>query len=213
MRDIIPDSQLYVKAIFVIRIFIWNNTGVMKRRVFMVHGWEGYPEEGWRPWLREELESRGFEVHIPAMPDTHHPKQAAWVSHLQKITGKLDEHTYLIGHSLGCIGILRFLESLPKNTKVGGVILVAGFDDDLGVSALSDFFIAEINWEKIRSHTENFISIESDNDPYNLAKYNSVFKEKLHAKTILMHNMKHFSGDDGITKLPIVLDELLQLIQ
>ena len=25
------------------------------RRVFIIHGWGGYPEEGWFPWLKKEL--------------------------------------------------------------------------------------------------------------------------------------------------------------
>lgn len=178
------------------------------KRVFVIHGWAGSPEEGWRPWLRKNLENRGFQVAIPAMPDTSYPKQAAWVSHIQEVVGDVDEQAFFIGHSLGCIAILRFLESLPKNKKVGGVILVAGFDDDLGVAELSDFFTTPIDWGKIMTHADSFVSIESDNDPYDLAKYNAVFKEKLRAKTILEHNMKHFSGDDGIVELPIVLSEL-----
>jgi len=34
----------------------------MSKRVFLIHGWEGSPEEGWRPWLKKELEKRGFKV-------------------------------------------------------------------------------------------------------------------------------------------------------
>ena len=34
----------------------------MNKRVFIAHGWDGYPEEGWFPWLKKELETKGFEV-------------------------------------------------------------------------------------------------------------------------------------------------------
>ena len=34
----------------------------MKKRVFIVHGWDGYPEEVWFPWLKKELEAKGFEA-------------------------------------------------------------------------------------------------------------------------------------------------------
>lgn len=30
------------------------------KRVIMIHGWEGYPEEGWRPWLKQKVR-RVFE--------------------------------------------------------------------------------------------------------------------------------------------------------
>ena len=32
------------------------------KRVYIIHGWEGYPEEGWFPWLKKELEDRGFDA-------------------------------------------------------------------------------------------------------------------------------------------------------
>lgn len=47
---------------------------MVKKRVFIVHGWDGYPEEGWFPWLERELEARGFEVHVPALPDASTPR-------------------------------------------------------------------------------------------------------------------------------------------
>lgn len=45
----------------------------MRRRVFIIHQWEGYPEYAWYPWLKKEMENRGFEVFIPSMPETNTP--------------------------------------------------------------------------------------------------------------------------------------------
>ena len=103
----------------------------MAKRVFVIHGWEGYPEEGWRPWLRKELEGKGFEVIIPAMPDTATPTFAKWVPYLAQTVGAADENTYFVCHSLGCITTLRYLETLKENQKIGGVVFVAGFGRDL----------------------------------------------------------------------------------
>lgn len=183
----------------------------MKKRVFNIHGWEGYPEEGWRPWLRKELEKRGFEVFVPAMPETNTPTFEKWLSHLVKTVGKPRKTDIFVGHSLGCITVLRFLEGLKGSEKVGGAILVAGFTDNLGCQEIDSFFTAPINFEKIKSRCEKFIVIHSDNDPYVPLKHGDIFKEKLGAKLIKMHKMKHFSGDDGITELPVVLEELLNL--
>jgi esterase/lipase len=35
------------------------------KKVFIIHGWDGYPEEGWFPWLKKELEKKGFSVFVP----------------------------------------------------------------------------------------------------------------------------------------------------
>lgn len=66
----------------------------MSPRAFLIHGWAGSPEEAWRPWLRDELESRGFEVKMPAMPDSEHPKMEAWVKTLSQTVGDVDENCF-----------------------------------------------------------------------------------------------------------------------
>jgi predicted alpha/beta hydrolase family esterase len=85
----------------------------MTERVFIIHGWEGYPEEGWFPWLKKEL--------------------------------------------------------------------------------------------------ENNVAIFSDNDPYVPLRDSEIFKEKLGAKIIVERGKGHFSGEDNITKLPVVLDEIVKM--
>lgn len=32
---------------------------MMTRRAFIIHGWEGYPGEGWFPWLKKEIVEHG----------------------------------------------------------------------------------------------------------------------------------------------------------
>lgn len=188
-----------------------------KKRAFLIHGWEGYPEEGWRPWLKKNLEERGFEVVVPAMPDTATPTMSKWVTYLTQVVGSPDDNCYFVGHSLGCITILRYLETLKENEKVGGVVLVAGFGQDLEYEGykgeLSSFFKTTVGWDEIKKHCRKFIAIHSDNDPYVPLEHADIFKKKLSAEVIIMQNMKHFSGDDGITELPIVLDSVLKLSQ
>ena len=99
----------------------------MAKRVFIIHGWDGYPEEGWFPWLKKELEQKGFQVYIPAMPEPAEPKIEAWVSYLSEIVGDVDGDTFFVGHSIGCQAILRYLESLSADKKIGGTVLVAGW--------------------------------------------------------------------------------------
>lgn len=182
----------------------------MTKRAFLIHGWEGTPEHGWLPWLKRELESKGFRVVSPAMPHTKHPNVNEWVNHLTKLIGVPDQETYLVGHSLGCITILRYLEKLKSNQKIGGAVLVAGFTSDLGYEDLESFFIKSINWNKIKSHCRKFVALHSDNDPYVSLHYGDFFRDKLGAEVMIKHNMGHFSGDNGITVLPPVLNAILK---
>ncbi|MBW3018843.1 alpha/beta hydrolase, partial [Candidatus Woesearchaeota archaeon] len=63
------------------------------KRVFVIHGWDEHPEDGWLPWLKTRLEQKGFEVHIPQMPNTETPKIEEWVPFLAELVGASDENT------------------------------------------------------------------------------------------------------------------------
>ena len=95
------------------------------KKACIVHGWGGFTHEGWYPWLHVELEKLGYMVESPSMPDTDYPRIEAWVGHLAKIIGEVDTEYVLIGHSIGCQTILRYLETLPPDKTVAQVILVA----------------------------------------------------------------------------------------
>ncbi|MFH1099029.1 MAG: alpha/beta fold hydrolase, partial [Candidatus Uhrbacteria bacterium] len=143
-------------------------------RVILVHGWDGHPEEGWFPWFKRELEARGFSVTIPTMR-CQPPQMDVWVPQLAEVVGTPDQETYLIGHSAGCITILRYLEQIPEEQKVGGVVLVAGFTDDLGFEELKNYFATAIDWPRIRARANGFIAIHSDNDKYVPLRHSDVF--------------------------------------
>ncbi len=186
----------------------------MKRAV-IVHGWEGTPEAGWLPWLKRKLKQDGWAVAVPAMPDTMQPVMGTWVQELSEIVGRPDLDTYLVGHSLGCVTILRYLETLRGAEAIGGAMLVAGFASDLtapGYSGeLSGFFTTPLQWGEIKRRCHKFVAIQSDNDKWVAVENLTTFKQELGAEGILLHNMGHFSGDDGFTELPIAYERLTAL--
>jgi len=189
------------------------------KRVFIIHGWSGYPEECWFPWLKKELENKGFQVHVPSMPNTEEPIINRWVHFLKKQVGTPDEETFFVGHSIGCQTILRYLGSLEPHTKVGGVILVAGFIHLKPIikENKEDYEIAKpwletpIYWDKILTHTNRFVSIFSDNDRWVPVEDSKIFEKKLKSKTIIEHNKGHMGASDNVPELPVVLDELLKM--
>jgi predicted alpha/beta hydrolase family esterase len=189
----------------------------IKKRVFIIHGWDGYPEEGCFPWLKKELESRGYNVQNPAMPNPIKPVIEEWVPFLAQKISKPDENTFLFGHSIGCQTILRYLQSLSENSKIGGVVLLApwlgltdeAFEDEEDRIIAKPWLETPINWEKVKKHTNNFVSIFSDNDPLVPFNDSEIFKNNLGSKIIVEHDKGHFSGSDGITELPSALNSIL----
>ena len=188
------------------------------KRVFIIHGWSGYPEEGWFPWLKEELEKRDFEVIIPAMPEPDEPKIENWVPFLSKLVGIPDSNTFFVGHSIGCQTIIRYFETLPEETKIGGAVFVAGWYNIRNLETEGEKRIAGPwvntlrNDEKIRKIINGkAVAIFSDNDPWVIPENQSSWKEKVGAEIIIEHNRGHFSGDDGIKELPSALDAVLKI--
>ncbi|MEI8060803.1 MAG: alpha/beta fold hydrolase [Candidatus Berkelbacteria bacterium] len=189
------------------------------KKVIIVHGWGGNPSGDWFPWLKEKLEANSVEVIVPAMPDTLRPTIDAWVSALADAAGNIDEDTILVGHSIGCQTILRFVEKLPENTKIGGIILVAAWlhlsdetwDEEYTKEIAKPWLETPINFEKIKNHTKNVVCIQSEDDPYVPVADAAIFEEKLVAKIILLKNSGHIAAEDGITDLPEVLKQIYNL--
>ena len=192
----------------------------MQKRVFIIHGWDGYPEEGCFPWLKRELENRGFAVYNPAMPEPLNPKIDTWIPFLKEKIGVPDENTFLFGHSIGAQAILRYLESLEEGIKIGGAVFMAGFIHltDEAYEADGDEEIAKpwletpLDWDKIKSHSDDFVGIFSDNDPHVPISDAKIFESKLGAKIIIEHGKGHFSGSDGIKELPSALEAVLEMV-
>ncbi len=181
----------------------------MTKRIFIIHGWGARPSNHWFPWLKKELEKKGYEVTVPQMPNTEHPHVNEWVSHLSKVVGEANKDTYFVGHSLGCITIARYLESLPEKSKVGGCVFVAGFSRNIGYPELKTFYGPKIDFEKIKKYTKKFTAIMSDNDPVVPRERGLELKKQLNAKLIVEHNKGHFNAIDGVTQLPVVLEEII----
>ena len=187
----------------------------MTKRLFIIHGWNFDPKMHWYPWIKKEFEKKGFKVEVPVMPNTSKPEINAWVSHLKKIVGELNEDTYFIGHSIGCQTIMRFLEKENYTGKIGKVIFVAGWfklgnlEDEEVKEIANPWINTPINFNKVKEKISNLTVFLSSNEPYNYIEENKMtFEEKLKAKVIILDNKGHFTEEDGVNKLPEVLKEI-----
>lgn len=159
------------------------------------------------------LERADFVVDVPGMPDTHAPELSKWLPKLKEGVGVPDKNLYLIGHSAGVVTILRYLEGLKDAQRVGGVVMVAGFTEDLGFKELKSFFARPLDFAEIKAHASKFVAINSDNDPYVPVRYGEELRDELGAKLIVKHKMGHFSGHVGdpgtCESLPDVADAVI----
>ena len=188
------------------------------KKVYLVHCWSGTILDGWYPWLKTALESKGIEVVMENMPNTDEPKINDWVSKLNETVTELNEDTYFIGHSIGCQTIMRYLET-KEISKIGGLLFVAPWLDLLP-EALSDgsdeiayeWINTPIDFNKVKQFTNNITAIFSSNDYFVSLEQEKEFKDKLNAKTVIVQNQGHISQDDGINQSEDILNEMCNII-
>ena len=145
------------------------------------------------------------------MPSPDTPSIHEWVSTLQhKI--KPDTDTILVGHSVGCQTILRYLETFPTDTKIRAVVCVAGWftlnelETEEEKEVAREWLSEPIDFEKIKTHAQAFYYIGSDNDPYVPVENELKFKNNLGVQTLMLHNYGHIGGEDNVRELPEVLE-------
>lgn len=184
------------------------------KKVFIIHRWSGGANDDWRPWLKNELEQKGYEVIMPEMPNHDEPEITTWVSYLNEIVINPDENIFFIGHSIGCQAIMRYLQTLPENTKIGGAVFVAGWFNLAGledegedvVNIAKPWIETPINFDHVKKVCTNINVLISSNEPYNYIDENKkTFENMLNAKVEIIEDKGHFTTDDGVTKLPEIL--------
>jgi len=190
------------------------------KKVFIVHGWASSSEKD--PiygWLKAELEAKGFEVSVPDLPNSEEPKIDEWMPFIKNLVPNPDEQTFFITHSLGGQATLRYLESLPENTKIGGVVMIApwvhlldtSYEEENDKEIAKPWLETPIDWEKVKSHTDKFVAIFSDNDFCVPLSDKDIFKGLLGAEIIVEDNKGHFTDEDNITEIPSALNALLEM--
>lgn len=187
------------------------------QRIILVHGWGGDPNKDWFPWGKNKLEEKGFAVFTPEMPETDYPKINTWVEKLKEVVGEIRKDDIFIGHSIGCQAVERYLQTLPGNTKLDQVILIAPWvilTDETFIemgedeSVVKEWYDEPIDYKKIKNMA-SWTAVFSDDDPFVKYKDNyKVYKEKLGARIILKSGQGHFSNEQGIGEIPFLLELL-----
>ena len=187
-----------------------------KKKAFIIYGWGGSPNESIHKWLKRELEINGFLVSILEMPNTNEPKIEEWVNYLDEKVGKLDKDTYFVGHSIGCQTIMRYLE--VQKERVGGIVFIAGWfnlvdmEDEEEERIAKPWIETPIKFDKIKKNSKSITVFISSNEPYGYVKENTnIFRDKLGAKVIIENNRGHFTEEDGVTEMPEVISEILEM--
>jgi len=192
-------------------IFLIN----LMKRAFLIHRWDGNPEEPMHVWIKKTLEAKGFDVFVPKMPNPSKPKIKPWIKKIEETVGKSNKEDIFIGHSVGCQAILRYVEKLYKNEKVKKIIFIAPWmyldkqtieeEGEEVIEVAKPWMNTPIDFEKVKTHCNEFIAIFSDNDPY-VPLYNiDIFRKNLNSEILILNKRGHFDPSHNIDKLPEIL--------
>lgn len=189
-------------------------------KIYLIHCWDGTKDDGWYPWLAKKINNTNDELIRFNMPNTMNPKIEEWVPELDKQVDELNEHTFFVGHSIGCQAIMRYLEKCDVR-KIGGLLFVAPWLDLLpeaigdkdSLSTAKPWLETPIDFDKIKQFTNNITCIFSNNDYFVSLDQEQKFKELLSAKTIVVENKGHISADDGVNESEEIYNALLEMLK
>lgn len=175
-------------------------------RVILIHGFNASPDKNFHPWLRDELHQAGFEVLAPALPFSGEPNLAEWLKTMETEVGRIESDDIILGHSLGGVMALRYLEAAEMTGTPKAVILVAA-PWNLKGNALQSFFTHELDADVLMWKAKEFVVLHSKDDdkvPFDHAeKYTKMLKGKLVAR----ENEGHYMDE----RYPVLLEIIKRL--
>jgi len=176
----------------------------------LLHGYTGTPGGIFFPWLKKELESKGYSVQIPTLPNPDKPAEEDQVGHVLK-NCTFNENTILFGHSLGAVVAMKVAEKLK--TKIAGLVLAGGFSSPKFKDKprpFHDTFNWEFDFKKIKE-TAGFKKILSDrNDRAVRIEQGRFLHENLGGVLVeTISQEQHFTAEEE----PVILDSLVPSIK
>ena len=185
-----------------------------KKRIIIIHGSYGTPNENWFPWLAKEIKKLGHEVEVPTFPTPEGQNLKAWKSAFHKQVGEINGNMILIGHSLGPGFILDLLEK--ATAPIVGTFLVSAFLGKLGLeefdSINESFVCRDFDWDRIRKNAGEVHVYNSDDDPYVPLSKGEELAKHLGVPLTVIKNGGHINAGSGFKSFPQLLDDVKSLI-
>lgn len=158
------------------------------KKILILHGWDASPEDHWFSKAKELFEKQGWVTFIPQLPGNYFPKKDDWLKVIEDL--QVDENWVLIGHSLGGVAILKYLEMADK--PIAKAILIATPFNESDFNPLANFFDHGFNFEKIKKNCQNFEILNETDDPVIAVEDGKNFQKKLKGRLHILPGGTHF---------------------
>jgi len=186
----------------------------MQPTVYILHGCPSNEEKGmgpetrtydkhWIPWAKQQLETKGYRVVTPFMPNPWAPDYQAFKTEFEK--NRVSENDILIGHSCGGAFLVRWLGDSKQ--KVSKLILVAPWKiPDVGDKLREEYYGYEID-RTISERVGSITMFTSDDEEQAGKESVRVFHEALGGKLVELSKHGHYTmGDMGTAEFPELIE-------
>jgi predicted alpha/beta hydrolase family esterase len=167
----------------------------MKRAVIL-HGMDGHAHAHWFPWLKAQLQKRGYQVWVPNLPKADQPDAKRWTSYLLSHGWDFNDNL-VIGHSAGAVEILQLAQALPDDVVIKTGVLCAAFNHTLPEASdwqvLKGLFQPALDFEVIGKHARQFVFFHAADDPWSPPAHAVSLAKKTGGELVMSPHGKHFS--------------------
>lgn len=182
-------------------------------RIVLVPRWGGDASSDWYPWLRERMPEADLTV-ADLVPDPGAPAIDGCVTELRRLLGDAPARlrdTLLVGHSVGCQAVIRYLATLPEDVTVDAVVCVAGwFWVDEPWPTLMPWQDEPLDDARVKAVAPSLRVLLSDDDPFTSDHMRNadVWRTRLDADVTVHPGRRHYNAPEE----PLVLDAIEQAL-
>ena len=184
------------------------------KRALVLHSTGSNPSAVWYPWLKAELEQRGYDVFAPLLPDSDRPNRQTYEQFLRDSGWDFTDNL-VVGHSSGATTALNLLLS-DWFPPMKATVLVGTFLNEKLTKPLEDFpqgifdglFVEAFDPDKLSQKSPAFYFVHGSNDPYCDIDDARQLCDQLEGTFIEIENGHHLGGASGVKELPELISAL-----
>jgi predicted alpha/beta hydrolase family esterase len=184
------------------------------KRAIILHGKDGHGHAHWFPWLKAQLESRGYTVWVPDLPDAATPSAKRWTEALLSNKAWDFQDNLVIGHSAGGVEIFQLAQALPDGITLRAGVACAAFSPALAQDSawheLRELFVPQFDFAKIRQHCRQFVLVHAKDDPWCPLDQAAFMANQSGGELVVLPTGRHFttSLDPEFKHFPGLIDVL-----
>lgn len=179
-------------------------------RVILIHGLNASPEKNFHPWLASALRDRRFEILVPVLPLSIDEEGGfnlpQIIETMKEQIGFLKSDDILLGHSLGALVILQYLEAVEMTETPRAVVLVAS-PWKVSKPELRRLFVEDLDAEVLMWKAREYVVVHSHDDKIVPFEHGEKLAQQLKARMVETQTDGHFMEE----KHPVLLEVIEEI--